>query len=97
MADQILDQVRDVVEGQIDFDGQRRVEVLATIILALSGVLAFNVGYATQDIVKAVYVGLGGTLLTFVLTVPPWPMWKRNPVKWLPAGSGVRTGVTLIE
>jgi signal peptidase complex subunit 1 len=38
MADQILDQIRDVFEGQIDFDGQRRSEVLATLLLAVTGV-----------------------------------------------------------
>lgn len=34
------------------------------------------------------YVGLGGTALTFLLVVPPWPFYNKNPVKWLPAGSG---------
>jgi signal peptidase complex subunit 1 len=39
--------------------------------------------------VLAVYIGLAGTLLTFLIAVPPWPFFKRNPVKWLPAGSGM--------
>ncbi|KAK3179679.1 hypothetical protein K4F52_008928 [Lecanicillium sp. MT-2017a] len=38
MADQLLDQVRDVVDGQIDFDGQRRVELIATLMLSASAV-----------------------------------------------------------
>ncbi|KAI9147925.1 putative signal peptidase complex subunit [Paramyrothecium foliicola] len=87
MADQILDQIRDIFEGQIDFDGQRRSEVLATILLAVTGLIAFNVGYTLQDIQKAVYVGLGGTLLTFIAVVPAWPIYNRNPVKWLPVAT----------
>ncbi|KAG5969048.1 hypothetical protein E4U58_001665 [Claviceps cyperi] len=88
MAEEILDKVRDVVEGQIDFDGQRRAEGLATLFLALSALVAFNIGYQYQDIQKAVYIGLGGTLLTFMLVVPPWPFYNKKPVKWLPAGAG---------
>ncbi|KYK61892.1 hypothetical protein DCS_03037 [Drechmeria coniospora] len=117
MAEQILDTVRDVVEGQIvrppdcntsrrplrgcpstllmqladmrqDFHGQRRAENFATLLLALSGLLAFNIGYYYQDIRMAVFIGLGGTLLTFLLVTPPWPFYNKNPVKWLPAGSG---------
>lgn len=88
MTDEILDRVRDVVEGQIDFDGQRRAEGLATLFLAISALAAFNVGYQYQDIQKAVYIGLGGTVLTFILVVPAWPFYKTKPVKWLPAGAG---------
>ncbi|KPM36084.1 hypothetical protein AK830_g10482 [Neonectria ditissima] len=104
MAD-VLDQVRDVVDGQIvtfptslhfnhianhalfqDFEGQKVTELLATILLVISGALSFLVGYMLQDIKLAVYVGLGGTGLTFLAVVPPWPIFNKNPVKWLPAG-----------
>lgn len=37
-----------------------------------------------QDIRRALYIGVGGTILTFALVVPPWPYLKRHPVKWLP-------------
>ncbi|KAL7806464.1 microsomal signal peptidase 12 kDa subunit domain-containing protein [Trichoderma gracile] len=94
MAEELLDKLRDVVEGQIDFEGQRRAEGFATLFLALTGLIAFNVGYVLQDIVKCVYVGLGGTVLTFLVVIPPWPFYNRNPVKWLPAGSAFNTGGT---
>lgn len=35
---EILDKVRDVAEGQIDFEGQRLVEFLSTALLAVVGV-----------------------------------------------------------
>ena len=38
MADQILEKVRDAAEGQIDFEGQRLAEFLATAVLAIVGV-----------------------------------------------------------
>ncbi|RCI10949.1 hypothetical protein L249_5314 [Ophiocordyceps polyrhachis-furcata BCC 54312] len=89
MAEELLDKLHHVVDGPIDFEGQRRAEGFATLLLAASGLLAFNIGYHYQDIQKAVYIGLGGTLLTFLLVVPPWPFYNRNPVRWLPAGTGL--------
>jgi len=88
MADQILDRVRDVVEGQIDFEGQKLADNLATVSLSASGIAAFVVGYILQDIKLATYVGLVGTGLTFVTVVPPWPFFNQHPVKWLPSGAG---------
>ena len=38
MADQLLEQVRDLAEGQIDFEGQRLAELAATALLATAGV-----------------------------------------------------------
>ena len=38
MADQLLEQIREAAEGQIDFEGQRLAEFLATALLATVGV-----------------------------------------------------------
>jgi len=86
MADQLLDQVRELAEGQIDFEGQKLAELLATALLATVGAISFIVGFFLQDIKLALFIGLGGTALTFLLIVPPWPFFNRHPVKWLPVG-----------
>ncbi|KAI0013956.1 SPC12-domain-containing protein [Xylariaceae sp. FL0662B] len=86
MADQLLDQVRDVVDGQIDFEGQKLAELLATAVLTIVGVVSFLVGFFLQDIALALKIGLGGTALTFLLVVPPWPFFNKHPLKWLPVG-----------
>ncbi|KAI1781474.1 SPC12-domain-containing protein [Hypoxylon cercidicola] len=86
MADQLLDQVRDVVDGQIDFEGQKLAELLATAVLAIVGGVSFLVGFLLQDIALALKIGLGGTALAFLLIVPPWPFFNKHPVKWLPVG-----------
>lgn len=88
MADQLLDTIRDVAEGQIDFEGQRLVDRLVLVLLSICGAISFIVGFVLQDIKLALYVGLLGTALTFVVVVPPWPFFNNHPVKWLPAGSG---------
>lgn len=38
----------------------------------------------TQDIQLALYIGLAGTALTFLVVVPPWPFYNKNPEGWLP-------------
>ncbi len=48
--------------------------------------VAFIAGYVLQDIKLAVYIALGGTALTFLAIIPPWPFFNQNPVKWLPLG-----------
>jgi len=50
--------------------------------------ISFIVGYSLQDIKLSVYIGLGGTALTFLAVVPPWPFYNQHPVKWLPVGGG---------
>ncbi|RYP73070.1 hypothetical protein DL769_004307 [Monosporascus sp. CRB-8-3] len=88
MAEQILDQVRDLVDGQIDFEGQKLAEILATVALSAVGVASFIIGFILQDIALALKIGLGGTGLTFLLVVPPWPFFNRHKVDWLPVGGG---------
>ncbi|KAF1942055.1 SPC12-domain-containing protein [Clathrospora elynae] len=85
MADQLLEQVRDALEGQIDFEGQRLTEMLSTVLLGAAGIIAFIVGFMAQDIRLALYIGLAGTALTFLVVVPPWPFYNKNPEGWLPA------------
>ncbi|KAI1431598.1 microsomal signal peptidase 12kDa subunit [Xylaria sp. CBS 124048] len=86
MADQLLEKVRDVVDGQIDFEGQKLAELLTTTILSIVGAITFLVGFFLQDIALALRMGLAGTALTFLVVVPPWPFFNRHPVKWLPVG-----------
>lgn len=49
-----------------------------------SQIIAFLVGFARQDIQLALYIGLAGSALTFVVVVPPWPFYNKNPEGWLP-------------
>jgi signal peptidase complex subunit 1 len=48
--------------------------------------ISFIVGFFLQDIKLALFIGLGGTALTFLVVVPPWPFFNKHPVKWLLVG-----------
>ncbi|EMC96887.1 hypothetical protein BAUCODRAFT_68054 [Baudoinia panamericana UAMH 10762] len=84
----LLDQARTIWEGEIDFHGQRLAEYLNYGLLSLFGFIAFLVGFIAQDIYQTLYIGLGGTALTFLIVVPPWPFFNRHPLAWLPPRTG---------
>jgi signal peptidase complex subunit 1 len=68
-----------------DFRGQSLSDTLTTFLLVASSIIAVLVGFTTQDIYKTLYIGLSGTALTFLLTVPQWPFYNKKPEPWLPA------------
>jgi signal peptidase complex subunit 1 len=43
-----------------------------------------------QDIRLSLYIGLAGTALTFLVVVPPWPFYNKNPEGWLPSHNAVQ-------
>ena len=55
-----------------------------TVTHAYGQIVAFLVGFMTQDIKLTLYIGLAGTLVTFLAVVPPWPFYNKNPEPWLP-------------
>lgn len=71
-----------------DFHGQKLSELLTYALLSLAGVIAFLVGFVTQNIYQTLYIGLGGTALTFLVVVPPWPFYNQHPQPWLPSRTG---------
>ncbi|KUL83416.1 hypothetical protein ZTR_10844 [Talaromyces verruculosus] len=81
--DNILAPIQDAFEGQIDFHGQQLAETLSTVLLIISGIAAFIVGYIQQDIYLMLWIGLAGTAFTGLVVIPPWPFYNRNPEKWL--------------
>ncbi|KAL4868500.1 hypothetical protein BDV12DRAFT_169544 [Aspergillus spectabilis] len=89
--DDILAPLQDAFEGQIDFHGQGITEILSTVLLIISGVVASFVGYIFQDIFLTLWSGLAGILITALVVIPPWPFYNQHPEKWLvplPGGAG---------
>ncbi|PAV14849.1 microsomal signal peptidase [Pyrrhoderma noxium] len=77
------DLLQEVLEGKIDFEGQRFTESLVRNVLIGSTVLSFLLGFTTQSLWNTfVLLGLVTTLLV-IAVVPPWPYFTRHPVKWL--------------
>ncbi|KJA15882.1 hypothetical protein HYPSUDRAFT_71749 [Hypholoma sublateritium FD-334 SS-4] len=79
--------IQELLEGKIDFDGQAMVDLVSRVTLGAATILAFGLGFALQDLrVTFGIVGAVTVVLALVL-LPPWPMFNKHPVKWLPKKS----------
>ncbi|KAG7085502.1 hypothetical protein E1B28_003064 [Marasmius oreades] len=74
-----------IPQGMIDFAGQKQVDEISRIWLISSTVISFVAGFASQNIrVTFGFLGIS-TLLLFAVVIPPWPMFNKHPVTWLPS------------
>jgi len=73
------------ISAYMDFDGQRKAEKIFQITIGLFAAVGFAWGYTCQQFSQTVYILLAGFVLSCVLTLPPWPMYRRKPLKWQPA------------
>eukprot|EP00842_Homolaphlyctis_polyrhiza_P004380 jgi/Hompol1/4943/HPOL_000463-RA len=46
--------------------------------------VGFFVGLAMQSITMALYIDAVGFAVIALLFVPPWPVFNKHPIKWLP-------------
>ncbi|KAF8907032.1 microsomal signal peptidase subunit [Gymnopilus junonius] len=77
--------LQEITEGKIDYSGQALVDLISKVTLSAAGIAAFCAGFALQDLrITFGIIGLAVVTLT-LLVVPPWPIFRRHPVKWLPA------------
>ncbi|POI23489.1 hypothetical protein CIB84_012764 [Bambusicola thoracicus] len=68
------------IPTQMDYKGQKLAEQIFQGTILVSAVIGFICGYVTEQFGWTVYIVMAG----FALTLPPWPMYRRNPLKWLP-------------
>jgi len=66
----------------MDYDGQARAEKLSRIIILLFGAVGFVWGYIIQQFSETVRILGAGFVLAAVLTIPPWPIYKRKALQW---------------
>jgi len=73
----------------MDYDGQNKSEKLSHIIVVLFGAVGWVVGYINQQFSHTVIALTIGVALATLLTVPPWPMYRRKPLQWRKVQSNV--------
>ncbi|KAK7682027.1 hypothetical protein QCA50_014991 [Cerrena zonata] len=78
------DYVQSLLEGKIDFEGQKQVDNIARFALIAATVISFIIGFALQSL-RVTFGTFGGAVIILsLIIIPPWPAYNRHPVKWLP-------------
>ncbi|XP_055315588.1 signal peptidase complex subunit 1 [Sitodiplosis mosellana] len=66
----------------MDFEGQGRAEKLSRVIITLFGIVGLVWGGIVQQFSQTILILAAGFLLTLIVAVPPWPIYRRKPLNW---------------
>ncbi|KAM3914305.1 signal peptidase complex subunit 1 [Leptodactylus fuscus] len=79
------------IPTQMDYKGQKLAEQIFQGIILFSAVIGFIYGYVIEQFGWTVYIVIAGFAVSCLLTLPPWPMYRRHPLKWLPVQDSDKT------
>ncbi|PWN35324.1 microsomal signal peptidase 12 kDa subunit [Meira miltonrushii] len=79
-----MDAIRQAVEGKIPFQGQRLADRINQEVIVMGAIVAWIIGYFADNLFLCMSVFGFSCFVALVVAVPPWPMYHRNPVIWLP-------------
>ncbi|KAH8271255.1 hypothetical protein KR018_003907, partial [Drosophila ironensis] len=65
-----------------DFVGQGLAERWSRVIIIAFGIVGLLYGAFVQQFSQTVYILGAGFVLSSLITIPPWPVFRRNPLKW---------------
>ncbi|KAG7494327.1 signal peptidase complex subunit 1 [Solea senegalensis] len=72
------------IPSHMDYKGQKLAEQIFQGIILISAVIGFVFGLFVEQFGWTVYIVLAGFAVSCVLTLPPWPMYRKNPLSWQP-------------
>mmetsp|Transcript_15843 Transcript_15843/g.23545 ORF Transcript_15843/g.23545 Transcript_15843/m.23545 type:complete len:94 (+) Transcript_15843:86-367(+) len=67
----------------MDYKGQQLAENIYYILILLFGAVSWIIGYVMENFMYPVYGVGAATAISILICVPDWPIFNRNPVKWL--------------
>ncbi|KAM3878240.1 signal peptidase complex subunit 1 [Diretmus argenteus] len=73
------------IPTHMDYKGQKLAEQIFQGIILISAMIGFIYGLVVEQFGWTVYIVLIGFAVSCVLTMPPWPMYRKSPLSWQPA------------
>lgn len=70
------------LDPKIDYVGQSYAANLMYTIFIVGYSIAFLVGMIMKDLSYTLIIGIATVLISFILTVPGWPYFRRHPLKF---------------
>lgn len=70
------------LDPKIDYVGQELSCKLMYIILLLGYAISLVVGFFLKDLTFTLVLGVATVIFAFIITVPAWPYFRRNPLKF---------------
>ncbi|KAJ8597171.1 microsomal signal peptidase 12 kDa subunit, partial [Rhizopogon salebrosus TDB-379] len=77
--------LNELLEGRIDFKGQKRADDIVRVVLITSTFLSFVIGFTLSSLWITFSTFVLCTVALSLVVLPPWPMFNQHPAKWLPA------------
>ncbi|KAJ7331600.1 Signal peptidase complex subunit 1 [Desmophyllum pertusum] len=75
------------IPTHMDYEGQKLAERLFHIIILFFGAVGFMWGYYIQQFGATIIILAAGFIVSCVLVLPPWPMYRKNALDWQKARS----------
>ncbi|XP_045163223.1 signal peptidase complex subunit 1-like [Mercenaria mercenaria] len=66
----------------MDFVGQKKAEKMFQIIIITFATVGFIWGYICQQFSQTMYILIAGFVISCLLTLPPWSMFRNSPLNW---------------
>ncbi|XP_016356081.1 signal peptidase complex subunit 1 [Sinocyclocheilus anshuiensis] len=73
------------IPTHMDYKGQKLAEQIFQGVILVSAVIGFIYGFTIQQFGWTVYIMLAGFTISCLLTLPPWPVYRKNHLNWQPA------------
>jgi len=70
------------IQTHMDFEGQAKAEKISRTIITLFGFVGLIFGAVIQQFSQTIAILGAGFLLASLITIPPYPLYRRKPLNW---------------